>query len=86
MLLHVRDAVGIEAMAQVDLDVRRNYHQPLTKLAPMAYSVLRVILERLRRDGRLVDDHAPPLQTADGQLIQVELIERPPFASIRTRA
>jgi hypothetical protein len=48
--------------------------------------VLRAILERLRRDGRLLDDHAPPLQTADGQLIQVELIERPPYASIRARA
>jgi glucosyl-3-phosphoglycerate synthase len=86
MLLHARDVVGIEAMAQVDLDVRRNYHQPLAQLGPMAYAVLRVILERLRRDGRLRDDHAPPLQTADGQLIQVELIERPPFASLRARA
>jgi glucosyl-3-phosphoglycerate synthase len=86
MLLHARDEVGIERMAQVDLDVRRNYHQPLPQLGPMAYAVLRVILERLRRDGRLVDDHAPPLQTADGQLIQVELIERPPYASIRAWA
>jgi glucosyl-3-phosphoglycerate synthase len=86
MLLHARDWVGIEAMAQVDLDVRRNYHQPLTQLGPMAYAVLRVILERLRRDGRLVDDHAPPLQTADGRLIQIELIERPPYASLRARA
>ncbi|HEY1358408.1 MAG TPA: glucosyl-3-phosphoglycerate synthase [Thermoleophilaceae bacterium] len=86
MLLHARDAVGIEAMAQVDLDERRNYHQPLARLGPMAYAVLRVILERLRREGRLHDDHAPPLQTAEGQLIQVELIERPPYASIRTRA
>ena len=83
MLLHARDIVGIHRMAQVDLDVRRNYHQPLPQLGPMAYAVLRVILERLRRDGRLVDDHAPPLQTADGRLIQVELIERPPYASIR---
>ena len=86
MLIHARDLVGIQAMAQVDLDIRRNYHQPLTKLGPMAYAVLRVILERLRRDGRLKDDHAPPLQTADGQLIQVELIERPPYASIRMPA
>jgi hypothetical protein len=52
----------------------------------MAYAVLRVILERLRAEGRLLDDHAPPLQTADGQLIQVELVERPPYASIRTPA
>lgn len=87
MLLHARDALGgTEAMAQVDLDVRRNFHQPLRRLGPMAYAVLRVILERLRAEGRLLDDHAPPFQTADGQLIQVEMVERPPYASIRTRA
>jgi glucosyl-3-phosphoglycerate synthase len=86
MLLHARDVVGVGAMAQTDLDERRNYHQPLPQLGPMAYAVLRVILERLRRDGRLLDDHAPPLQTADGRLVQVELIERPPFATLRARA
>jgi glucosyl-3-phosphoglycerate synthase len=87
MLLHARDALGgTEAMAQVDLDVRHNRHQSLRQLGPMSYAVLRVILERLRADGRLLDDHAPPLQTADGQLIQVELIERPPYATLRARA
>jgi glucosyl-3-phosphoglycerate synthase len=86
MLLEVRDAVGVSRMAQVDLDERLNYHQPLPQLGPMAYAVLRVILERLRRDGRLLDDHAPPFQTADGRLIQVELVERPPLASIRAPA
>ena len=86
MLLHARDLVGVEAMAQVDLEERRNYHQPLPQLGPMSYAVLRVILERLRREGRLRDDHAPPFQTADGRLIQVELVERPPYASLRTPA
>jgi glucosyl-3-phosphoglycerate synthase len=87
MLLHARDALGgTEGMAQVDLDERRNHHQSLRDLGPMAYAVLRVILERLRAEGRLLDDHAPPLQTADGQLIQVELVERPPYATLRARA
>ncbi len=87
MLLHARDALGgTEGMAQVDLEVRHNHHQPLPELGPMAYAVLRVLLERLRADGRLLDDHAPPLQTADGQLIQVELVERPPYATLRARA
>jgi len=87
MLLHARDALGgTEGIAQVDLEVRHNHHQPLPALGPMAYAVLRVILERLRAEGRLVDDHAPPLQTADGQLIQVELVERPPYATLRARA
>jgi glucosyl-3-phosphoglycerate synthase len=86
MLFHARDLVGVGAMAQVDLEERLNHHQSLTDLGPMAYAVLRVILERLRREGRLADDHAPPLQTADGQLIQVELVERPPYAHLRARA
>ena len=87
MLLHARDALGgIEKMAQVDLDVRLNRHQPLPDLAPMAYAVLRVILERLRAEGRLHDDHVPPLQTADGGLVQVELVERPPYATLRRAA
>jgi glucosyl-3-phosphoglycerate synthase len=87
MLLHARDALGgTHGMAQVDLDVRLNRHQPLQQLGPMSYAVLRVILERLRTDGRLLDDHAPPLQTADGGLVQVELVERPPYATLRARA
>jgi glucosyl-3-phosphoglycerate synthase len=87
MLLHARDVLGgTEGMAQVDLDVRHNHHQPLAELGPMAYTVLRVILERLRREGRLLDDHAPPFQTADGRLVQVELVERPPYAALRARA
>jgi glucosyl-3-phosphoglycerate synthase len=87
MLLHARDALGgTDAMAQVDLEIRHNRHQSLPELGPMAYAVLRTILERLRRDGRLSDDHAPPLQTADGRLVQVELVERPPYATLRAHA
>jgi glucosyl-3-phosphoglycerate synthase len=87
MLLHARDELGgTDGMAQVDLEERRNHHQSLRALGPMSYAVLRVILERLRAEGRLRDDHAPPFQTADGQLIQVELVERPPYARLRARA
>jgi glucosyl-3-phosphoglycerate synthase len=87
MLLHARDALGgTDGMAQVDLDVRYNAHQPLPQLGPMAYAVLAVILERLRREGRLRDDPPPPFQTADGRLIQVELVERPPYATLKTPA
>ena len=63
MLLDAREAVGVDAMAQVHLGERLNRHQPLTDLGPMAYAVLRVVLERLRRDGRLLDDDVPPLQS-----------------------
>jgi glucosyl-3-phosphoglycerate synthase len=53
MLLGAWDEVGIERMAQVDLGERRNYHQPLAQLGPMAESVLGVVLDRLRAEGRL---------------------------------
>ncbi len=83
MLLHAREALGgTDGMAQVDLDVRRNAHQSLHELGPMAYSVLRVILERLRAEGRVADERWPPFQTADGRLIEVELVERPPLAGL----
>jgi len=87
MLLHTRDALGgTDAMAQVDLDVRHNRHQPLRELGPMAYAVLLVVLERLRAEGRLIDGEPPPLQTAEGGLVQVDVVERPPFATLPARA
>ena len=88
MLLHARDALGgtdghgaggpRRAAATATSRCR--------ELGPMAYAVLRVVLERLRAEGRLLDDHAPPLQTADGGLVQVEIVERPPYATLRAHA
>ncbi len=53
MLIDVWRAVGLEGMAQVDLEVHRNRHQPLQALTPMAYTVLATIARRLEREGRL---------------------------------
>jgi glucosyl-3-phosphoglycerate synthase len=73
LLLDVCAAVGIAAIAQVDLDVRQNRHQPLESLAPMSAAVLAAVTRRLQREGRLAgggwDAAAPP--------------ERPPLASLR---
>jgi len=73
LLLDVHAAVGIDAIAQVDLDVRQNRHQPLERLAPMADAVLAAVTSRLRREGRLTAA-APP---------EDELLERPPLAELR---
>jgi glucosyl-3-phosphoglycerate synthase len=75
MLLHAREVLGgTDAMAQVDLDVRRNRHQPLDALAPMASEVLGAVLVRLSAEGRLHEDgYSPP-------------VERPPYATLRARA
>jgi glucosyl-3-phosphoglycerate synthase len=82
MLIDAWRAVGVEAIAQVDLDVHHNRHQPLSALSPMALTVLATIARRLERDGRLsglaaqVATHAPlerpPLETLTGRSRLVE--------------
>ncbi|HEX8085635.1 MAG TPA: glucosyl-3-phosphoglycerate synthase [Solirubrobacteraceae bacterium] len=71
LLIDAWAAVGIGALAQVDLVVRQNQHQPLEDLAPMASDVLAAVTTRLERDGRLLPgvDATP-------------LVERPPMGSV----
>src|SRR6202044_3299214 len=53
LLLDACATVGLDRIAQVDLDVRQNAHQPLRDLGPMAYAVLQAVAVRLQREGRL---------------------------------
>jgi glucosyl-3-phosphoglycerate synthase len=78
MLLDVWEAVGLDGMAQVDLDEHHNAHQPLAALSGMAYSVLEVVARRLQRDGRLHDLRPGPLLVGDGRTAP-EIVERPPL-------
>jgi len=75
MLLDVHDAVGAAAIAQVDTGERRNRHQPLDNLRPMAATVLATVCERLRREGRMIAEAPGP-----------PIVERPPFASLHAAA
>jgi glucosyl-3-phosphoglycerate synthase len=86
MLIDAYREVGLDAIAQVDLDMRQNEHQPLRALAPMAYAVLLGVAARLQREGRLAElDASDLLAPTDGRLEPrtIELIERPPLASLR---
>jgi glucosyl-3-phosphoglycerate synthase len=70
MLIDAWKEVGLGGLAQVDLDVHRNRHQPLAALTPMAHTVLATIARRLEREGRLTElEYEPPL-------------ERPPLVSV----
>jgi len=71
MLLDAYREVGLAGLAQVDLEVRQNRHQPLSALTSMADEVLGAVAVRLEREGRLVPGAAP-----------VRIIERPPLASL----
>ena len=89
LLIDAHAEVGLEAIAQVDLDVRQNAHQPLRDLGPMAYAVLRAVAVRLEREGRLRGP-LPGTFMADGvdalDLELAEPIERPPLRSLRAAA
>lgn len=72
MLIDAWHAVGIERIAQVDLDEHHNRHQPLAALSEMALTVLATIARRLQDEGRLTPDGA--WQSAP--------LERPPLSSL----
>ena len=55
LLIDLWRRVGLEGLAQVDLDVRQNRHQPLADLGPMAAAVTGAIMRRLAEDGRLAE-------------------------------
>jgi glucosyl-3-phosphoglycerate synthase len=85
LLIDIWRAVGLEGLAQVDLDVRQNRHRPLCELAPMASAVLAAVSARLVREGRLT------LATETGFLVPfergfvpqaIEYHERPPAATL----
>jgi len=79
LLIDAWNELGLDAMAQVDLDVRQNAHQPLSDLGPMAASVMHAIATRLERDGRLQG----PLPIPGSATAPVE---RPPRERLRAAA
>ena len=80
MLLDVLDAVGLEGMAQVDLDIHHNSHQPLAALSEMSYALLRVLAARLEAEGRLMDLEPSPL-ISGAREYDAPPVERPPMVS-----
>jgi glucosyl-3-phosphoglycerate synthase len=73
LLIDAYRTAGLDAIAQVDLEVRQNAHQPLRELRPMADAVLAAVATRLRREGRLQSPLPPP-------------VERPPLVDLRAAA
>jgi len=98
MLIDAWREVGLEGVAQVDLDEHQNRHQPLSALAPMALTVLATIARRLEQEGRLT---GAPAAAAAGEgagaaggrdaarhlAAGIAPLERPPMATLhRARA
>ena len=80
MLIDALREVGLDAMAQVDLGERRNRHQPLRDLGPMAYAML-VAASRRLGDAVVPGPYARPSgPEVDVRPVAVE--ERPPLAAL----
>jgi glucosyl-3-phosphoglycerate synthase len=85
MMIDTLRAVGIDAMAQVDLGTRQNRHQSLRSLSAMAHAVL--VAASTRVHGQAAIDACAPgplaLPGRDGlEVRQVPLEERPPLRSL----
>jgi glucosyl-3-phosphoglycerate synthase len=89
LLLDAYAVVGLDGIAQVDLDVRQNSHQQLRELGPMAFAVLQAIALRLEREGRLAGP-LPSTFLAPGEdgltALGTDPVERPPVADLRAAA
>ncbi|MGO9752861.1 MAG: glucosyl-3-phosphoglycerate synthase [Solirubrobacteraceae bacterium] len=89
LLLDAYELVGLDAIAQVDLDVRQNAHQPLRDLGPMAHAVLMAVSARLEREGRLRGPLPDSFLTCNADeltTVTADLVERPPLAKLRAAA
>jgi glucosyl-3-phosphoglycerate synthase len=89
LLLDAYRTAGLDALAQVDLDVRQNAHQRLRDLGPMAYAVLQAVAARLEREGRLTGQGPATFLApgADGlEALGGPQVERPPLADLRAVA
>ena len=88
LLIDAYGAVGLDGLAQVDLDVRQNAHQPLRDLGPMAFAVMRAVSVRLQREGRLAGRcrRVPGARRPELPAVASEPVERPPLATLRAAA
>lgn len=81
MLIDASRELGLDGIAQVDLDEHNNRHQPLSALESMAHTVLATVARRLQQDGRLQGDGR---LRGEGRLDGVDgaPLERPPLNSL----
>ena len=83
LLIDLVAAYGLDAMAQVDLDVREHRNRPLEELGPQAMAVL---VTGLRRAGVPVDKRLAELIRFDDyreiERVGVEIRERAPMLTV----
>lgn len=91
MLISLLNLIGIDAMAQVDLEMRIHRNQRLPDLSKMAFGILQTFMKRLQESGRIslhdqmnTEYFQSLLSSGVSKIDKVALedYERPPFASV----
>jgi glucosyl-3-phosphoglycerate synthase len=92
LMIDTLNHCGLDAMAQVDLDMRQNRHQDLSNLGRMSYSVLRAVLDRASATRATasstlagLDEYVHAVATGQGLRLDEyveELTERPPLRKV----
>ena len=81
ILIDALRACGLDALAECDLGIRHNRHQPLRALGEMAYAVLAAVERRLEGRPSFVADHYLR-PWSDGSIAHIAMEERPPLRSL----
>ncbi len=92
LLVDLLDLVGLDAMAQVDLERRVHRNRDSLALGKMSFAIQQTALALLRREGRLVTTHDPGTtlyqfknRQREYRMVPTEVTvsERPPMRTIR---
>jgi glucosyl-3-phosphoglycerate synthase len=95
LLVDALGLVGLDGLAQVDLERRRHRHQTEARLGVMASEIMQTALCRLEREGRLrlagpVDTELTQFERNGARYrmhtTQVSPVERPPLAEVPSYA
>jgi glucosyl-3-phosphoglycerate synthase len=90
LLLDIASRCGLDAIAQVDLEVRVHRNQDMQALSRMSFGILQTALTRLIEEGRMSPDSysttlyqfTSGLREHDMQPHQIISRERPPIATV----
>lgn len=91
LLLDISRAYGIDALAQVDVEVRIHQNQAIDSLSKMSFGILKALFKRLEDDGKLELMDRPSTvynmirRSSAGysiEPVEVPIVERPPMSSL----
>lgn len=91
LLIDIYTRYGINAMAQVDLEVRKHRNQTIDKLSMMSFGVQQALFKRLNDTGKIELKEEPERlyrsvkqlsSSREIEAVEIDVLERPPIIEI----